>query len=339
MSLRDIFRPGALQRARELASFHRKRIAYRIKHRELPNKNYAALVDPLFYIECMHWMQLGKYHHYPPREIVFDELPRAERSEGLPSIGIVTPSYNQARYLEETVRSVLDQNYPSLSYAVVDGGSTDGSREIIEKYRSRLAHAVSEPDSGQSDAIVKGMKHVSGEILAYLNSDDILAPGALHAVGAFFRAHPEVDAVYGHRIIIDENSKEIGRWILPKHSDSFTRYFDYVPQETLFWRRKIYEEIGGIDPAFHYAMDWDLILRIQARGGRFVRLPLFLGCFRAHESQKSQAWIDTGRAEMERLLAREGSPALTSGEYHRMHWKYKRRAMCTTLAMSAGGRW
>ena len=314
-------------------------MAYRIKYREFLHKNYSAVVNPLFYIDCIHWMQLGKYNHYAPQNVKYDRLCFSESSNGLPSIGIVTPSYNQASFLENTIRSVLDQNYPFLSYAVVDGGSKDGSCEIIERHRSSLAYAVSEPDSGQSDAIVKGLKRISGDILAYLNSDDILAPGALYAVGAFFRDHPEVDAVYGHRIIIDEKSKEIGRWILPKHRNFFTKYFDYVPQETLFWRRKIYEKIGGIDPAFHYAMDWDLILRMQAGGARIKRLPFFLGCFRAHESQKSQAWADTGRTEVEQLLAREGSPAMSSDEYHLVHSRYKHRALCVALAMSLGVRW
>ena len=158
-------------------------------------------------------MQLGKYHHYKPRPVVFDEIPKLPFAGELPSISIVTPSYNQAQYLDETITSVLDQNYPKLSYAVTDGGSTDGSAEVIERYKDRLAFSVSEPDKGQSDAIVKGMNEVSGEILAYLNSDDMLAPGVLQYVGAYFAEHPEVDAVYGHRIIVDEKTREAWNYL------------------------------------------------------------------------------------------------------------------------------
>ena len=281
-------------------------------------------------------MQLGKYHHYIPRPVEFDHIPKPKYTGELPSISIVTPSYNQAQYLEETIQSVLNQNYPKLSYAVTDGGSTDGSAEVIERHKAQLAFSVSEPDQGQSDAIVKGMNQVSGEIQAYLNSDDLLAPGVLHYVGAYFAEHPEVDAVYGHRIIVDENTREIGRWIMPHHYEESTKYFDYIPQETLFWRKEIYEKCGGIDPDFHFAMDWDFILRLQQHGARIKRLPYFLGCFRAHGVQKSQAGSDIGKTEIECLLKRNGAELPLGRDFENSDWKFKKKAYLTALQIAMG---
>ena len=192
---------------------------------------------------------------------------------------IVTPSYNQAAFLDRTIESVISQAYPRLAYAVVDGGSTDGSKELLEKYRSRLAYAVSEPDEGQAHAIVKGFCNTEGEIMAYLNSDDCLMPGALRYVGRYFQEHPRVDVVYGHRVIIDPDGLEIGRWVIPPHDTECVRRFDYVPQETLFWRRRCYEEVGGIDARFHFAMDWDLILKFMQYRRKIQEATLFSRLF------------------------------------------------------------
>ncbi len=227
--------------------------------------------------------------------------------ENPPVISIVTPSFNQGQYLEKTIRSVLDQNYPKLEYAVQDGGSKDESVAVMQKYRARLVHADSRKDKGQGHAINLGFAHArGGEIMAYLNSDDLLMPGSLNYVAAYFAAHPEVDVVYGHRVIIDPEGKEIGRWILPSHSDRMLIWADYVPQETMFWRRRIWDKAGGqIDEAFQFALDWDLLLRFREAGAKFVRLPRFLGAFRVHACQKTMADLaDTGTPEMARLRQR-----------------------------------
>ena len=312
----------------QLYLFHYRRLRYRIKHGKI------RLFDPLCYLQSIHWMQLGKYHHYTARPVVYDRLPELPDPVTWPSIAIVTPSYNQAPYLEETIRSVLEQDYPNLAYAVVDGGSNDGSAAIIEKYKERLSYAVSEKDKGQSDAIVKGMGRVRGEIMAYLNSDDFLSPGVLRYVGAYFASHPEVDAVYGHRIIVDEDSREVGRWILPKHYEESTKYFDYIPQETLFWRKEIYDQCGGIDPEYHFAMDWDFILRMQQHGARFQRLPYYMGCFRAHGVQKSQAGSDIGKSEIEGLMKRNGAELPLGREFENADWKFKKKAYISSLQMA-----
>jgi glycosyltransferase involved in cell wall biosynthesis len=251
---------------------------------------------------------LHKLTHYRPRALAIPahysiSLPLANP----PTISISTPSFNQGRYLEQTIRSVLDQNYPALEYAVQDGGSTDESVAVMNKYRDRLTHVESRKDNGQGHAINLGFAHATrGEIMAYLNSDDLLLPGSLNYVAAYFAANPDVDVVYGHRIIIDTNNREVGRWILPAHSDKMLIWADYVPQETMFWRRRIWDKAGGrIDESFQFALDWDLLLRFRAAGAKFVRLPRFLGAFRVHVCQKTSADIaDTGTPEMSQLRAR-----------------------------------
>ena len=313
-----------------LISFHFKRTRFRVK------SGTIRIFDPLSYIVSLYWMQLGKYHQYTPRAVKYDILPIHEDFEAWPTIAIVTPSYNQASYLEETIQSVLNQKYQRLQYAVVDGGSNDGSASIIDRHMHRLTFSVSEPDQGQSHAIVKGFEKVSGDIHAYLNSDDILVPGALHYVGAFFRQNPDVDVVYGHRIIVDEKTQEVGRWILPKFNVDSIKNFDYIPQETLFWRKTIGEKAGGINPEYHFAMDWDFILRLHGVGARFQRLPYFIGCFRVHEVQKSQAAMGIGKKEIEGLMKRSGGDESFGRDFHRADMKMKRKAFFTSMQIALG---
>lgn len=251
--------------------------------------------------------RLGVLRQHAPRPLSIPKrYANSVNPNRMPKISIVTPSYNQAIYLERTIRSVIEQGYPNLEYVVQDGGSKDGSVEILERYSDRLTFWESKRDEGQTNAINLGFRHVSGEIMAYLNSDDLLLPGAITHVASYFEKHPEVDVVYGHRIIIDENDHEIGRWILPAHDDKVLSWVDFVPQETMFWRRRIWDNIGGsLDESFHFAMDWDLLLRFRDAGAKFVRLPDFLAAFRVHPQQKTSAQItDIGFKEMSRLRQR-----------------------------------
>jgi len=223
-----------------------------------------------------------------------------------PTIAIVTPSFNQGEFIERTILSVINQQYPRLEYVIQDGNSDDETVEIIRNHASAIKHWESKPDTGQSNAINLGFRHTSSEIMAYLNSDDILLPGTLAYVAKYFADHPEVDVVYGHRIVIDVYDHEVGRWILPQHDSDVITWVDYIPQETLFWRRRIWDKVGGkIDEKFKFAMDWDLILRFREAGAKFVRLPRFLGGFRAHAAQKTSAQInDIGKKEMYELRKR-----------------------------------
>ncbi|HEY1191883.1 MAG TPA: glycosyltransferase family 2 protein [Gemmata sp.] len=244
-----------------------------------------------------------------------------------PVISIATPSFNQGHFLEHTIHSVLSQEYPRLEYVVQDGGSTDRTAEVLDRHRSKLFRCESRKDNGQSQAINLGLAGTTGEIMAYLNSDDLLLPGALHTVAKYFEDHPDVDVVYGHRVLIDGEGYELGRWVLPKHSDEMLRWADYVPQETMFWRRRIWDKVGGIDESFRFAMDWDLLLRFQAAGAKMVRLPRFLGAFRIHNSSKTMTVVNTqGMAEMSRLRLRVHGREVTNLEimaglrrYHAWH--------------------
>lgn len=223
-----------------------------------------------------------------------------------PLISIVIPSYNQGMYLERTIKSVLEQKYPSLELIIVDGESVDCSKEIIKKYSASLSWWCSEPDDGQADAINKGIKHSQGALIAWLNADDCLVPGALAKVANFIGKRPDLAVVYGHRILIDENDFEIGRWILPPHSNEIMKWVDYIPQETLFWRRSAWEQVGGcLDQSFAFAMDWELLLRFRAAGVMIDRMPSFLGLFRVHADQKTASQMDSiGLEEIARLHKR-----------------------------------
>jgi glycosyltransferase involved in cell wall biosynthesis len=249
---------------------------------------------------------LDRFHIYPPRPLACEAPPLVDASTPQLRISLVTPVLNQAAFVGRTIESVLAQDYPRLEYIVQDGGSTDGTLEVIASLAARLTRWRSEADAGQADAINRGFAQASGDIMAWLNADDLLLPGALAAVASFFEQHPEVDVVYGDRVVIDEAGQEIGRWALPPHADWHLSWWDFVPQETLFWRRRIWERVGArLDPSFGFAMDWDLLVRFRDAGARFAHLPRYLGAFRVHPAQKTSAQMrDVGQPEMERIRTR-----------------------------------
>lgn len=223
-----------------------------------------------------------------------------------PRISIVTPSFNQGAYIERTIRSVLLQGYDNLEYAVSDGGSTDCTMEIVDRYRDRLAWAESGPDAGQSDAISRGLSRSSGEIMGWLNSDDMLAPGALDAVAEAFRRNPRIDVIYSHRVAVGPDDRVLYYWILPPHSNYLMARWDLIPQETCFWRRRVWEGVGGVDPSYRFAMDYDLFTRFMGQG-RFKRLDRFLGAFRIHPASKTSSQLHTvGAQEAQRVREARG---------------------------------
>ncbi len=251
-------------------------------------------------------ISLGLFHLYEARPL------NTVRTRVLPvamqaklAFSIVTPSYNQGHYIRETITSVLSQDYPLIEYVIQDSISTDQTAEVIASFNDPRLKASYEKDTGQADAINRGFIRTSGDIMAYLNSDDLLLPHALTQIAAYFEANPNVDALYADRVIIDERSNVIGHWRLPAHSFAVTRLVDYVPQETLFWRRTLWDRIGGkVDDSLQFAMDWDLILKFQAVGARIDHIPVFTGAFRVHASQKTQAALTVGKKEMRRVRSR-----------------------------------
>ncbi|CAB1275126.1 glycosyltransferase family 2 protein [Candidatus Nitrosacidococcus tergens] len=219
----------------------------------------------------------------------------------LPTISIVTPSFNQGRFVADTVTSVINQRYPKLEYIFMDGGSTDETLKQITPYQKQFFHFESQPDEGQSAAIAKGFEYATGEIMAYLNSDDVLLPGTLSFVADYFLAHPEIDFIYGHRCIIDETNQVIGHWILPSHSNWLMSRWDLIPQESCFWRRSLFEKQGNIDPSYHFAMDYELFVRYMMKG-KFKRVNRFLAAFRMHKQSKTATQLDTiGKEEVARV--------------------------------------
>lgn len=295
-----------------------------------------------------HWMQIGILRQYEPRPLRWEErLPYAGATpRPRPRIGLVTPSYGQERFLERTMASVLGQSYPDLHYVVQDGGSKDGSPALIARHAARLHHWESAPDRGQADAIARGFRHLEStlgpdDVMAWLNSDDLIGPGVLGLVGDFFARHPEVDLVYGHRIIIDEQDREVARWVMPRHDPAVLEWIDYVPQETMFWRKRIWDRVGGIDPSFQFALDWDLLARFQQAGARVVRLPYFLGAFRVHPEQKTSAAIHTtGAEEMRRIRTRfHGDRHDDFATIQRHAQRTRLRGACVSRLLELGIRW
>ncbi len=294
-----------------------------------------------------YWMQIGVLRHYEPRPLRWDTIPGPRRPDAsLPQIAIVTPSYGQEKFIGRTLRSILDQSYPRLVYAVQDGGSKDGSAAIIAAHAAQLRHWESVPDKGQADAVQRGFAHLTGsigpdDIMAWLNSDDLLAPGSLRFVAEYFAAHPDVDVVYGHRLIIDDDDREIGRWIMPRHHPETLEWIDYVPQETMFWRKRAWDLTGGIDPSFQFALDWDLLARFHQAQCRMVRLPYFLGAFRVHAEQKtSQAIHTTGADEMRRIRTRFHGERQDDFEMINRHARHARfRGAINARLLALGIRW
>jgi glycosyltransferase involved in cell wall biosynthesis len=221
-----------------------------------------------------------------------------------PPISIVTCSYQQGRYLGVTMSSVLDQRIPGLEYIVIDGGSSDESVEVIRRHEPDLAYWVSEPDRGQTDALIKGFRRATGEIQGWLCSDDLLLPGALQRVLHYFDTHPEVDAMYGDSLWIDAE----GLFLRPKKEIRFNRFvylFDhnYISQPSMFWRRRLYDKVGGLDAQFNLAMDSDLWERFS-RHTRIGHMPAYLSCMRYYPAQKTRALRPAGRIEDARIRSR-----------------------------------
>lgn len=204
----------------------------------------------------------------------------------LPTFTIVTPSLNQGQYIERTIRSVLDQGYPKLEYFVMDAGSTDGTVEIIRRYEDRIDHWVSQPDGGQSAAINAGWSRGSGEIIAWLNSDDYYLPGSLRCVAEFMSANPEALVVYGRTETVDAEGHHLSELGWPYNRRTMIMSQNVIPQPSAFIRREALEQAGMLDETLHYVMDFDFFLRIdRIRTPEFV--PQHLAVMTIHPDAKT----------------------------------------------------
>jgi glycosyltransferase involved in cell wall biosynthesis len=224
----------------------------------------------------------------------------------LPLVSIITPSFNQARYLEGTIQSVLSQDYARIEYMIVDGGSSDGTVDILKRYADKLAWWVSEKDEGQTDAINKGFARAQGEVLAWLNSDDTYEPGTVSAALNYLQKHPEVGMVYGDCNFINETGRVIGKFGSAQTSYRLLRQgYAHIPQQTMFFRAELWKQVGPLDPSFYFAMDYDLWTRIAARSEiRYV--PQTWANFRLHTSGKTILADERCWPEMIRVHYRDG---------------------------------
>lgn len=259
----------------------------------------------------------------------------------LPRISIVTPSFNQAKFLEECIESILSQNYPNIEYIIIDGGSTDGSVDIIRKYEKYLAYWVSEPDKGQSHALNKGFTRSTGDVMAYINSDDKYFPWALKTAGRLFSEFPEVDWLTS-LITLCWNSE--GEPIPGSYVEGFTRsdfyegrtlensdkFLGWIQQESTFWRRSLWEKAGAyVTEKLHYAMDFEMWARFFEHAYLYC-VPLPLGGYRFQPGQKTASGIQHYYEEAAGVLSEHrtrGSAAiddhtlkLIEYDYHEGKW-------------------
>jgi GT2 family glycosyltransferase len=247
----------------------------------------------------------------------------------LPRITVVTPSYNQAAFLEQTLLSVLSQGYPDLEYLVLDGGSTDGSRKIIRKYSGKITWWKSSKDKGQSDAIAQGFRRATGEVLCWLNSDDVFLPGALECVGRHFRSHPQSEAVCGGAYFIDAQGQPLRQGFLGFNLGAALSYdllrfynnYDML-QPSVFWRREAYWEAGGLDTGLHFAMDRDFFTRLTRRRP-MERIPRLLAAARVHPDTKSMRLQEVHRRETLLLSQRYGVDQEPAWKRSLGYWRYR----------------
>lgn len=241
----------------------------------------------------------------------------------LPKITIITPTLNQGKYIEKTILSVLNQNYPNLEYIIFDGGSTDGTIEILQKYSDKLIW-FSEPDRGQSHAINKGLLKATGDIIGIINSDDEYEIGALHKVGLYFSSHPKAMWLTGRCKIIDENDNVIIPWVslyktflLTFHNYDLLCIVDYISQPATFWRREVMAEIGLFDENLKYVMDYEYWLRIS-RVYPLYKINDYLARFRFYPSTKT--WQSSIKNENEEdHVIRKYVKSKTILTLHRVH--------------------
>jgi GT2 family glycosyltransferase len=289
---------------------------------------------------------------YEPRPL---EVPRSYVRPALPApaptVSVVVPSLNYGRFLGATLSSLCDQDYPDLELIVCDGGSEDGTGRLLEGRDTEIAKVL-RGDGGQGDAINNGFAASHGQIMAWINADDICLPGTLAFVARYFESHPDVDVIYGNRVLVDEQGNDVGIWVTPPHSADSIQWFDFLPQETVFWRRSLWERVGGIDTSLHFGLDWDLFLRFHRAGAKFVRIPRFMGAFRQHEDQKTRRCHEEAQGELERIrcehhgrrVSLEEAQAqaekllLRAGPHHafrKLAWRMPRRRITVSAAPQA----
>jgi glycosyltransferase involved in cell wall biosynthesis len=223
-----------------------------------------------------------------------------------PLVSIVTPSFNQAPYLEAAISSVIDQEYPNIEYILIDGGSTDDSVDIIKTHSGKFAYWISEPDRGQTDAINKGFAHATGKYLAWLNADDRLRPNAVSEAVQFLEAHADAGMVYGDAEYIDSRGRVVGNFPAAQTDyRALRRGYVHIPQQAAFWRRDLWAQVSPLDTSFTFAMDYDLWVRL-AKISKLQYLTRLWAQFRLHSDSKTLQNDQRAWDEMLKVHFREG---------------------------------
>ena len=229
---------------------------------------------------------------------LFDPVDPPESDPAWPKISVITPSFNQADFLERTILSIHNQLYPNLEHIVIDGGSTDGSVDILKKYENRLAYWHSRPDQGQCDAINHGAGKATGSFMTWINSDDLLLPGALTRIGNLVRENPYTDLFYGNHVEVDESDRVTKRVYTINFDlkDFLYEIHIIIHQQSAFWKVELFRELDGLNDC-PYAMDYDLFYRMISRGIRWHRIEDYLSAFRIYPESL------TGSGEVRRSRA------------------------------------
>ena len=243
-------------------------------------------------------------------------------------ITVVTPSFNQAQYIEETIESVLSQGVQDLEYIIMDGGSTDGSVEIINKYAKYLAHWQTGKDGGQTEAIHNGFARARGEVLCWLNSDDKFEPGALALVEQEFAANPKLQLLYGDYTLLYSDGHEVPKPKVSFDFDICLHAYLMIPQPSSFWRAALYTRVGGLNPAFHYAFDYDFFLRagyaLREEPGSIVHVHKYLSIFRVHAASKSVSEMPKFKGEITQIWQQFGGSKYKSLQWLRSKYELMR---------------
>jgi glycosyltransferase involved in cell wall biosynthesis len=238
---------------------------------------------------------------------------------GVPKISIITPSYNQSKYLEDTIQSVIGQNYPALEYIIIDGGSTDNSVEIIKKYEGYISYWESRKDKGQANAINRGFSIATGDIIAWLNSDDFYLPGTLNYISRVFGQESDLKIVFGNCFHLDEDKKRAyGSDVRFSQENRDIEFGDYIIQPSSFWNKRTFETVGELDESLTYAFDWEWFIRAKRKSVVFCPVDRFLSTYRIHSEHKTHTGGLTRTRELASVYRRFHSEQLASSY---LKWK------------------
>lgn len=250
----------------------------------------------------------------------------------LPKISVITPSYNQGRFIEQTILSVISQGYPNLEYIIMDGGSTDNTVEVIKKYEKHIAHWQSKKDNGQAAAINEGFGIATGDIVCWLNSDDMYLPGILHKIGAAFTNIQAPEMLFGNSIHYRDASKKTrGSDVVVAFQNNSIALCDYIIQPSSFYTKVAWATVGKLDETLHFSFDWDWFIRAQKANVLFTPFGEYLSLYRIHDAHKSGGGASKRTDELKQIAARYNEPRLAKAFAKWMNLYSKKGLVAKTI--------